>query len=778
MGSEFSKRALPGWFDRKTVTVAVICLAVGLFGHRLLHVVASVAGRLPHPRLPWLAPLTQGPATLDISDFESEVEMQRWKGRDVAITRVQEHASHGQWAARLDYPARQQAPSAVIEDALERGAVRSDWSSYSEIRFDLYNPQSQQERIILQLKDRDGSVYKQNVYLNPESEEPVTVPIAALHGAIRSDRITQFNLFRWEPDHAATFYLDHVRLIRAGKVESLQTPARLAQAHAGKGQAVPVAAGFVLGIADGTTKIFREPELFSGMRSTQVQVRLARNETEAFQVALYRPREPLTDVRIEASELTREDGQARLDSRSIRLRQVGYVETEKPDYPVRYVGWWPDPLVDASSFRVESGRVQPIWVTIHTTADTPPGHYRGMLTVSAAEAQPVQLTLEVTVWDFTLPVTSHLRTAFDFYPARLRRAYEEFLPEAYAKWKDRMGELQHRYFLDLVEHRLSPVWNVDVLNDPAFDQQIVAYLNRGLTAFGIGTRGGSFDNNWPADPSELDRVVLPYRDMAEYLRRRGWLDRAYIYTYDEPGIGDPKVAKAAEAVHWADPQLKNLVVVHELNDPAKRPEWWRHVDIVCVHNTAVTESYLDTLRQWGKEIWLYVSGPTPPYPTLVLDYPVMAARILPWMCWKARATGLLYWCVNFWTKDPWQDPANTKWGQNANGSLLYPGPEGPVDSIRLEALRDGMEDYEYLVLLQQAVARVTSAPSLADQPSVQTLLSQARRLLAIDPALAESMRVYSEDSAVLQRNRSAIAELIEQLERVRTPRDEAAQTGR
>lgn len=46
------------------------------------------------------------------------------------------------------------------------------------------------------------------------------------------------------------------------------------------------------------------------------------------------------------------------------------------------------------------------------------------------------------------------------------------------------------------------------------------------------------------------------------------------------------------------------------------------------------------------------------------------------------------------------------WG---DGSLLYPGTrfgiEGPVTSVRLESIRDGLEDHEYLVLAEETFGR-------------------------------------------------------------------------
>jgi len=62
-----------------------------------------------------------------------------------------------------------------------------------------------------------------------------------------------------------------------------------------------------------------------------------------------------------------------------------------------------------------------------------------------------------------------------------------------------------------------------------------------------------------------------------------------------------------------------------------------------------------------------------------------------------------------------------KWA-NGDGNLIYPGPESPLSSIRLENIRDGLEDYEYLRLLGEKVERVSKLPATAarraflDQP--------------------------------------------------------------
>jgi hypothetical protein len=71
--------------------------------------------------------------------------------------------------------------------------------------------------------------------------------------------------------------------------------------------------------------------------------------------------------------------------------------------------------------------------------------------------------------------------------------------------------------------------------------------------------------------------------------------------------------------------------------------------------------------------------------------------------------------MSYWrgVEDPWTDPKtlDRRAGRkeplyNGEGTLVYPGRavgyEGIAPSLRLKALRDGIEDYEYLAILERA----------------------------------------------------------------------------
>jgi len=83
-------------------------------------------------------------------------------------------------------------------------------------------------------------------------------------------------------------------------------------------------------------------------------------------------------------------------------------------------------------------------------------------------------------------------------------------------------------------------------------------------------------------------------------------------------------------------------------------------------------------------------------------------RIMEWLSWKYDIGEELYFNTNgaYSRKpDPWTDVH--LFGGNGDGTLFYPGrPDAiggrtdiPIESIRLKLIREGLEDYEYLVLL-------------------------------------------------------------------------------
>ncbi len=216
--------------------------------------------------------------------------------------------------------------------------------------------------------------------------------------------------------------------------------------------------------------------------------------------------------------------------------------------------------------------------------------------------------------------------------------------------------------------------------------------------------------------SALEATLERARDFWEVAQRHGMGDRAYIYGFDEwrhvEQYGDIKATY--DLLKTVAPGIKaSSTVVHPV-DPIKET-----IDAWCPALCYDYPGYREA-RQRGQEVWYYAGGaPYDPFPTHeLLDVPAVEARAFFWPAWRYQYHGWLHWELNVWTNNmsgderwpdvPW-DPAR---GGIRNGEVgrIYPGPDAtPLPSIRLENMRDGIEDYDYFWLLQDAINRLDGA---------------------------------------------------------------------
>ncbi len=115
----------------------------------------------------------------------------------------------------------------------------------------------------------------------------------------------------------------------------------------------------------------------------------------------------------------------------------------------------------------------------------------------------------------------------------------------------------------------------------------------------------------------------------------------------------------------------------------------------------------------GDERWTYVAcNPTytAPYQNLLLFCDGTSPETMMWTCFMEDITGFLYWHVSNYGVDEMANNTFTmrcpfpKEGAG-DGLLFYPGsPYGqidPIPSLRVIGLRDGIEDYELLTMLEK-----------------------------------------------------------------------------
>ncbi len=163
--------------------------------------------------------------------------------------------------------------------------------------------------------------------------------------------------------------------------------------------------------------------------------------------------------------------------------------------------------------------------------------------------------------------------------------------------------------------------------------------------------------------------------------------------------------------------------------------------------------------------WQFTAYDDPPFANpAVLDRTGQEARILPWMAWYNAIDGLFYHQLADWDCNPWEAPF-TNYLSNGDGYLFYPPGDGAVGydpcdlasnrlipSIRLELLREGLEDTAYLQILYgkpslSAPAKLSQLPlgqdiaSRAITPQPPTLFAALRTELARE-ILAKSTTIF------------------------------------
>ncbi|MFZ4683362.1 MAG: hypothetical protein ACOYMS_12725, partial [Terrimicrobiaceae bacterium] len=141
---------------------------------------------------------------------------------------------------------------------------------------------------------------------------------------------------------------------------------------------------------------------------------MARNEYETRQL-VFLPAGPEGELSLEvaAGDLTGPQG-AVIPAGHIELCLVDEVDIEgTTQFPgEKLAGEWPDPLLPNAPFTIKQGRLQAVWLTVRTTATTPPGDYEGKVSVKDSAGEVTTLPLTVKVWNVTLPEKSSLKSHF------------------------------------------------------------------------------------------------------------------------------------------------------------------------------------------------------------------------------------------------------------------------------------------------------------------------------------------------------------------------------
>jgi hypothetical protein len=474
----------------------------------------------------------------------------------------------------------------------------------------------------------------------------------------------------------------------------------------------------------------------------------ARGETVDTQVVVQGPAGGLTNINVTATALKGPNGVTIPVSNVTLYREYYLSVTGTANYgggtnPPLGSGTYAEPLIPfndpetgaalcgssaalkACNASVSAGLNQPYWIDIsipHGVANSPAGTYTGSVTVSSSQGTST-IPVSLTVWNFELPMQPSELTLWTLWPAA-------------------SGNTTTTLARALMRNKVMSWY--DAAGNTSSDVSAMGMNRSGLDSYyyiGIQCNGGY--SSIPST-SQINTAA------ANFPSGLG-LD---FYMADELNgcTGDYSAIKTLGAnAHAANRSVKTMLTLN-----ATDPNLYGYVDHWVL---------LDSLQKWptlpftaGGDLWSYTScnagyGNAPEW---MVDYPPINERIQAgFLNFTQGATGLLYYRADGWTAGnaigSWNNVDTTACGgglgRPGDGIFVYPpAPIASTESapgIRLKAIRDGIQDYEYAQMLK----------NLGNLGTVDTTLLP----------IATSWSNWSRDPNALQNARMQLGQLLHQL---------------
>jgi hypothetical protein len=413
--------------------------------------------------------------------------------------------------------------------------------------------------------------------------------------------------------------------------------------------------------------------------------------------------------------------------------------------------------------RVENQQSQVIWVDQYIpfeNNDAKAGTYTSSITITIdGKSQSLPVSLEV--WNFALPNENKLKGSLQ-HEGFLKRMDEKDEMEVYQLFKrNRVSLMDPTYEPDLT---VSKEGKIDI-NWQRFDQRLAKYFtgeaftskngyNYGpgygepietfLLPFDVYGKHGT--SGWPnvgtpeeerkpANRQVYEKTIQAVRNHVQPMINAKKTD-LFVYLN---GLDESYFPEAwSRMVYYGDMFKKNYPEIQFRVDGGYDEEAMKiignSIDAWATHTINYNIDDIRKYQKMGIKDWLY--GPMI-YESKVnswvgsstfIDLPLVNDRAISWSTWKYKAHSWISWGVGAGWMHAWYDPETWKSANdggnatysykklNGNGLLIYapgvvPNVNEACPSIRLKAMRDGVQEYEYMRLLSE----LDKSPDRADK---------------------------------------------------------------
>jgi hypothetical protein len=492
---------------------------------------------------------------------------------------------------------------------------------------------------------------------------------------------------------------------------------------------------------DPLQKVFPESNYFVSM---EAHADVARGEHATFQFVV-RANADIQDLNIDVRPP--KNGEDKLSL--IKAGFVGFVKVGRAnpdpsnDAYTPMSGYFPDPIIYEKCRDVRFGNTQPIWISVKIPEDCAIGKYKGVVKISGeinGREFSQEKTMVVEVYKPVIEKTSLWVTNWFFLD---RLPYLNFM-DPVEEHSDLYWELSRIMANILAEYRqnvamISPFdhtgfsyengqWVFDFTN---FNKMVELFIEEGVIGRLEGGHFGSrLDGDWLGpfglhvpvlDSDSIDKELRPLEDpgtrefyeaflpaFVANIKEHDWEEQYIQHIADEPI--DENVESYIEISRFLkalEPDLKVIEACHTHQLENMVDIWVPQMNFL----RDGLEFYHDR-QDKGDEAWYYTClAPKGEWANRFVELPLIKTRLLHWVNFKYNIPGYLHWGFNFWGsasgivtgEDPYDDVSGMI---VSSGNILpggdcwisYPGYKTIYPSIRMEAMRDGIVDYELLKL--------------------------------------------------------------------------------
>lgn len=236
--------------------------------------------------------------------------------------------------------------------------------------------------------------------------------------------------------------------------------------------------------------------------------------------------------------------------------------------------------------------------------------------------------------------------------------------------------------------------------------------------------GWDTDASGPEYADFLDKL-LP--ELTRLLIEHGLRERSYFHISDEPSVQHMESYRAAAAI--ALKHLDGFAVIDALSD-------YSFYEQGLVRKPVPAVDHLDDFLDHGvPDLWTYYCcAQSRDVANRFFNMPSSRNRILGIQLYKYQIQGFLHWGYNFWFSqysirpvDPFRVTDAGLAFPSGDAFLVYPGPDGPIESIRLLVMHEALQDLRALQQLEELIGRKEVLELLEEDMEEELTLKQYPR---------------------------------------------------